>query len=424
MLPNLSGLRHAPAPAPTGPYVDVLGDDQVCAISQQPFGSYTRSGRPFRRNACPKAWQLLVVDPSGGTPRLEPNYYDTIELAMWLLDDSNTMSPTRTGWIDNADRLACIAKARQLLPVEKDWRDGLEAYKEFRYPTPPPEPESLGDWDDDESMDEAWVEELQWDLVTEYEAFGDEMLTALMGATGSVLNDVLISWLPELGALNWGGTRPLHYSRLLPLVMPVNFLEDAGPTDTVYVDLSLTLRAYGVSTRTRLEALVSSAYARYRIALSVQAWTHSQTEDGNWGRFWDAPGNERLQAAQASGRLHYPNTYDGLQEWALQLAEEQLKELPPNMHWFELSKSNVGNLERARWNIDAIVANVTLTLYVLSNLYWKAPFFADYRSSQERREELANLRNLGALPGDYVRRVMHEDATRILDNNHPGVVYM
>lgn len=419
MLPNLSGLRHAPAP--TGPYVDVLGDDQVCAISQQPFGSYTRSGRPFRRNACPKGWQLLRVDPSGGPPRLEPNYYDTIKLAMWLLShakDDNVMSPTRTGWIDNADRVACIAKAEQLLRTEKDWRDGLAAYKEFKYPTPPPEPESweLPD-DDDESMDEAWVQELEWDLMTEYEAFGNEMLAALMGATGSVLNDVLISWLPELGALNWGGARPLHYSRLLPLVTPVNLLEDAEPTDTVYVDLSLTLRAYGVKTRTRLEALINSAYTRYRIALSVQAWTHSQTGDGRWQRFWDTPGNERLQAAHASGRPHYPNTYDVLQEWALQLAEEQLKRLPPNMHWFELSKSSSIDLLLAGWvNIDAIVANVTLTLYVLLNLYWKAPFFADYRSSQQRREDLANLRNLEALPDEYLRRVMYYDSPRLLDN--------
>jgi hypothetical protein len=415
MLPNLSGLRHAPAS--TGPYVDVLGDDQVCAISQQPFGSYTRSGKAFRRNACPKGWQLLVVDPSGGT-HLEPNYYDTIELAMWLLDGSNTMSPTRTGWIDNADRLACIAKARQLLPVEKDWRDGLEAYKEFRYPTPPPEPESWVPSDDDESMDEAWVEELQWEILGEFQAFGDEMLTALTGAASNTLNSTLVSWLPELSRLNWRGARPLHYSRLVPIVTPVNFLEDAQPTDTVYVDLTLALRAYGVNTRTRLEALVSSAYTRYRVALSVQAWTHSQTGDGGWQRFWDANDNERLQAAHASARPHYPNTYDGLQEWALQLAEEQLKQLPPNMHWFELDKANVYNLLLAGWaNIDAIVANVTLTLYVLLNLYWRAPYFDDFRDPRERLEELANLRNLGALQGDYLRRVMYDDARRILDRS-------
>lgn len=419
MLPNLSGLRHAPAPAPTGPYVDVLGDDQVCAISQQPLGSYTRSGKAFRRNACPKGWQLLVVDP----PRLEPNYYDTIELAMWLLShakDDNVMSPTRTGWIDNADRFACIAKAEQLLRVEKDWRDGLEAYKEFKYPTPPPEPESweLPD-DDDDSMDEEedWTEALQWEIFGEFEAFGDEMLTALMGATGSPLNEVLISWLPELLALNWGGARPLHYSRLLPLVTPVNFLEDADPTNTVYVDLSLTLRAYGVKTRTRLQALINSAYNRYKVALSVQAWMRHVSEmRGAWWHFWDENGRAALPELLESGRLHYPNTYDGLREWALQLAEEQLKELLPNMHWFELDKANVDNLLLAGWNIDAIVANVTLTLYVLLNLYWKAPFFADFRDSQARLEDLANLRNLEALPVDYLRRVMYEGSQRILDN--------
>lgn len=419
MLPNLSGLRHAPAPAPTGPYVDVLGDDQVCAISQQPFGSYTRSGRRFRRNACPKAWQLRIVDP----PQLESNYYDTIELAMWLLshaDAENLMSPTRTGWIDNEDRKACIAKARELLPVEKDWRGTLEAYKEFRYPTPPPQPESWELPDDDESMEEAWVqEELEWDLFTEYEGFGDAMLTALMGATGSELDDVLVSWLPELRALDWRGARPLHYSRLRSIVTPVNLVEDARPTDTVYIDLSLGLRRYGVNSRTRLEALVSSAYNRYRVALSIQAWTHSQTGNGGWQRFWD----ERRDDAVSTP--HYPNTYDVLQEWAVQLTNEQLNELPPNMHWFELDKSNVDALMLAGWwNIDAIVANVTLTLYVLLSLYWKAPYFSDFRDPQERLEELANLRNLDTLPGDYVRRAMYDDATRILDNNHPGVRYL
>lgn len=417
MLPNLSGLRHAPAS--TGPYVDVLGDDQVCAISQQPLGSYTRSGKAFRRNACPKGWQLRIVDP----PRLEPNYYDTIELAMWLLshaDAANIMSPTRTGWIDNADRLACIAKARQLLPVEKDWRDGLEAYKEFRYPTPPPEPESWELPDEDESMDD---EELQWEVFGEFEAFGDEMLTALMDATSNVVNGTLFSWFPELSRLNWRGARPLHYSRLLPFVTPVNFLEEAEPTDTVYVDLTLALRAHEVNTPTRLEALINSAYNRYRLALSVQAWTRHMP-DGGWWRFWDAPGNEHLQMLGGLGP-HYPNTYDGLQEWALQLAQEELKELPPDMHWFELDKANVDNLLLAGWrNIDAIVANVTLTLYVLLNLYWKSPYFRGGIDPLDRREELANLRNLGALPGDYLRRVMYDGSPRILDDNHPDVEYM
>lgn len=408
MLPNLSGLRHAPAS--TGPYVDVLGDDQVCAISQQPFGSYTRSGKAFRRNACPKGWQLLVVDQNGGT-HLEPNYYDTIELAMWLLDGSNTMSPTRTGWIDKTDREACIAKAEQLLPVEKDWRDGLEAYKEFRYPTPPPEPESWVPSDDDESMDEAWVEELQWEILGEYEAFGQEMLISLMGATGSELAPWIVTGFPELGALNWGGARPLHYSRLLPLVTPVNFFQGANARH-VYNELTSTLRAYKVDTTTRLEALINHAYSQYMVALSIQAWTHSQTSDGGWQRFWD----ERRDDAVSTP--HYPNTYDGLEEWALQLAEEQLKRLPHNMHWFELEKSNATNLLLAGWgNIDAIVANVTLTLYVLLSLYCTSAHFGGTRDRLERREELANLRNLDALPGDYLRRVMYDDARRILDRS-------
>ena len=413
MLPNLSGLPHAPAPAPTGPYVDVLGDDQVCAISQQPFGSYTRSGKAFRRNACPKGWQLLVVDQNG--THLEPNYYDTIELAMWLLShaaDDHILSPTRTGWIDNDDRRDCIAKARQLLPVEKDWRDGLEAYKAFRYPESPPD--YLASWvpaDDDESMDEDSDDALEWELMAEYEGFGQEMLISLMGATGSELAPALVTWFPELGALNWGGARPLHYSRLLPLVTPVNFFQGANARH-VYDELTSTLRAYKVDTTTRLEALINHAYSQYMVALSIQAWTHSQTRDGGWQRFWD----ERRDDAVSTP--HYSNTYEGLEEWALQLAEEQLKRLPPNMHWFELEKSNATNLLLAGWgNIDAIVANVTLTLYVLLGLYCTSAHFGGTRDRLERREELANLRNLGALPGDYLRRVMHEESPRILYDN-------
>ena len=418
MLPNLSGLRHAPAS--TGPYVDVLGDDQVCAISQQPFGSYTRSGKAFRRNACPKGWQLLILDPSGGPPRLEPNYYDTIELAMWLLshDDANIMSPTRTGWIDNADREACIAKARELLRVETDWRLSLEAYKEFKYPTPPPAPESWApsDDDDDPMDDDVALEDLQWEVMGEFEAFGDEVLTALMGVGGEELNPTLATWLPVFARSN--GPRALHYSRLLPLVMPVNFLEDAHPLGPHHPELTLELRDFGVNTRDKLSALICAAYARYKVALAVQAWTRhvSEMRDTAWWRVWDEGGGTAVAELLESGRLHYPNTYDGLQEWALQLAKEQLEGLPPDMHWFALEKSSLDNLKLAGWTIDTIVANVTLTLYVLLNLYWTSAYFGGGRDSWERREDLANLRNLDALPGEYLRRVMYDGSPRLLDN--------
>lgn len=417
MLPNLSVLRHAPAP--TGPYVDVLGDDQVCALTQQRFGSYTRSGRSFRKNACPKAWQLLIVDPSGGPSRPEANYYDTIELAMWLLDDTNTMSPTRTGQIDEYDRRACIAKARELLPVEKDWRNGLEAYKAFIYPESPP--------DDDEPME---LEELlQYEdensnptlgeilIAQEFNFFGDNMLTGMMSTGNDVFSPMIVRALPQLRSATLDGVHPLHYSKLLPLVTPTNFLEER-PVGLHSSPVLNSLRGYGIVNDDRLIAIVSAAYAQYKKAFQIMTW--SDFTSTQWTRFlgetFDDEEDYHLLSSVA------PSTYVGLKEMALQLATEELVSLPSNRRWYTLSANNANKLINEGWEIGSIVANATLTLYVLLNIYWSAPNFG-HRDPGGRYGHVANLRNLEGAAEAFVRRVMgNEPSSQILEETEDDYI--
>ena len=388
-LPNLSGLR--PARAPTGPYVDVLRDGESCPLSLEDFNpghsmtlrgasrvqhklGLRRAGEYQSRVGCDKAWRPLTyeteermvdgrpVQVKTGRTVLEEQYYDTVQLGMWLLDKG--ISPaTKREFVDE-DRNACIAKAAEL--VESQGWASLMAYKESFFPSrPPPPPQALSNF-------ALWRQ----GHIADFMQIGESTLNSLIYEPGSPLH---YGKLIKPAHMALGRIRLTGHGGLLPLTVSTpgavelkEGLEQAG-IGTVH---HLGLFAY--------MAVVYAAYEQYKTAHDIDIWANSEspsgirirTPDQHWWDYWnhhqeDAVASEvQLRRSGVSSPRYGPGlrtTFKHFCEHEVGEAKQLLAPFRPNMHAPPLT--DLGAAAQLGWTPELLVARSVLTLWAVLAIY-------------------------------------------------------
>ena len=400
-LPDLSRLR--PAGAPTGPYVDVLRDGESCPLSLEDFNpghsmtlrgasrvqhklGLRRAGEYQSRVGCDKAWRPLTyeteermvdgrpVQVKTGRTVLEEQYYDTVQLGMWLLDKG--ISPaTKREFVDE-DRNACIAKAAEL--VESQGWASLMAYKESFFPSrPPPPPQALPN-----PFEAPLIasQALRQEIVADFMQIGKSTLHSLIYAPGS----------------------PLHYSKLLNLVHM-----SAGENGRVLtlsvatpgaVELQQGLQQAGLGSfgvpnpslgTSKYLAVLYAAHEEYKTAHNIDVWANSTSWMGvrlmrpnqHWWDYWNHYLDDDVRDAltyRRSGREWFgpdrPGYGIGLRanikylcEHEVGKAKQLLAPFWPNMHAPPLARSWSYLYPAAQlgWTPELLVARSVLTLWAL-----------------------------------------------------------
>lgn len=401
-LPNLSGLQ--PAGAPTGPYVDVLRDGESCPLLMEDFDgghsmnlrgphvSIYRRADAYRSGVgCDKAWQPLTweTDSLGqrtGRTILEQDYYDTVQLALWLLNN-DTSPATRRKFVPQ-DRNACLAKAAELVE-EQGWAS-LMAYKAARsrqqaQPPPPPQPRPPP------RGSERGAGAAREALEAEFMAYGEQMLNRLIGQ-GS----------------------PLHYGQILNMVDldRLGRIRFADPGSPAWNTMRAGLAEAGFVDTRHVEkpmAVVWAAYEDYKNALDIDAWdTYVKRPDQNWWEYWEAVmdgDTRRAVDARRASTVRNALTIGELRGYA-QVATSRLRTFPPLIAASH-SGTNLEEMARAGWTPAMLVARSTLTLWLM---VWYDVFFL-YRPSPE--DETGALSILDSLPDQYATVVMARPMMRI-----------
>jgi len=293
-LPNLSGLR--PAPAPTGPYAGVLRDES-CPLSLHDFkpgtsmtlrgshlvkgtfkgdtSSLRRAGAYRSHVGCDKAWQPLTYKRDGDGRStdetiLEPHYYDTIHLALWL-EDHNTSPITKREFVEE-DMNACKAKAAELAELQ-GW-GSLVAYREAYVQGITSPPQALPAPPDSAAQRAADIA----DLVH----IGKSTLDSLMHEPAAPLH---YGKLLDLVHIDLGGHR-----RVFPL--------SASTPGAVELKQGLEQAGLGMNSGpglTKYTAALWAAYEDYKTAHDIDIWANSVTLMGirimppnqNWWDYWN-----------------------------------------------------------------------------------------------------------------------------------------